>query len=115
MSNKSNSIDAINTAHKNARDTVFALARERASNLEETARLLRIAVTNGDLIQIARLSESFEPQLAHRARELHATISTAQELFTKLTADDRCFCESLAHQGRPGPCVVCQRAAEQHA
>ena len=113
-----NHLDIMKTCHTNEKDRVLALARERASNLEESARLLRIAVENKDLLQVARISRSFDADLAARAMSLHNNLQmiVGLEAETKdavADGDDRCYCESLAHQGKSMPCKVCQRFKDE--
>jgi len=107
-------LDIMKAAYKNEKDRVFALARERVDNLEESARLLRIAVDAQDLSQVWKISRSFDTDLATRAANLRFNLQmiAGLEAETKdavADSDDRCYCESLAHQGKSGPCKICQR------
>lgn len=109
-----NHFDIMKTCHQNEKDRVLALARERADNLEESARLLRVAVEGQDLLQISRISRTFDADLSARATSVHGNLQMIAgfEAETKdavADGDDRCYCESLAHQRKPGPCKVCQR------
>lgn len=139
--------DIMKLAYGNERDRVLALAYERATNLEETARLLRAAYETRNLTDIARLTRSFDMELSMRARACHENLqmiagfdkhesrvfcqgcqqripygptSRDIERYEKRLCGaceemrkERCYCESLAQQGKGGPCAVCKRIAEE--
>lgn len=111
-----NHFEIMKTCYENERQRVLATAYERASNLEESARLLRVAYANGDLVRIAWLTKTLDVELSTRANVLHENLHMiagleAQRGRETATAavDDRCYCEALAQQGRNGQCEVCKR------
>lgn len=110
--NLPDTLDIMKTVHQNEKDRVFALARERADNLEESARS-RAAVASQDLLRIAQISRVFDAELAARAKSVYGNLQMIAEFKSKNADDDRCYCESLAHQGKSMPCTVCQRFKEE--
>jgi hypothetical protein len=107
-------LDIMKTCYENERKRMLALALERASNLEESARLLRVAAETSNLDQIARHTKFFDMELSTRVLALRDNLEMiagldAQTQDAIADGDDRCYCESLAQQRKPGPCKVCKR------
>ena len=109
-----NHFEIMKACYENERKRMLALALERASNLEESARLLRVAVETSNLDQIARHTKFFDVELSTRVLALRDNLEMIAGLEAQRRDDidggaDRCYCNALAHQGKSLPCKVCQR------
>lgn len=117
-----NHLDIMKVCYENERRRVIDKARELARELESSAKMIARAAEEGDLNRIAWLTRTHDVELATRTTVLHENLHMIAGLpddiradDVRADADDRCYCESLAQQGRMGPCKVCKRtAAKEH-
>lgn len=111
-----NHFEIMKTCYESERQRVLAKARELARELESSAKMIAKAAEEGDLNRIAWLTRSHDAELATRSTVLHENLHMivgleAQTQDAVADGDDRCYCESLAQQKRPGPCKVCKRTS----